>query len=73
MPAPLTMLDVIKLGASGRPIPAPCPICGRDAPLISRDIRRGEYFLQCETYDCPTHVRGETPSECWAAWNRGKE
>lgn len=63
----LTMIDVIRLGASKRPIPRDCPLCDREAPLVSRDQYRG-FVIACETFDCPQSAEGATADEAWAAW-----
>lgn len=67
----LSMIDVIRMGASKRRIPAPCPSCGTDAPLASRDIRWDKFFIRCENESCliPHFAIGDTLEEAWANWN----
>lgn len=65
----LTMIDVIRIGASRREIPKSCEHCGEDAPLISRDYKDHCYFVSCDTPDCPGYAEGNTMNETWDNWN----
>lgn len=79
----MNMIQCIRIGAEQavaaephplikRAIPPPCNCCGADAPLASRDTRRGYYTIACENEDCPLPlcVEGETLAEVWDNWNK---
>lgn len=68
MNAHLTMADVIRMGASRREMPKPCPYCGEDPPLASRVA--GRFIIACETDGCDTEKSGATLEEAWSKWNR---
>jgi hypothetical protein len=78
----MNMLQAIKYGADVavaadprplRQIPKPCPTCGIDAPLASKDIRWGYFTIACSNDLCPLPlcVEGDALEEVWAAWERG--
>lgn len=68
--APLSMLDVIRIGASKRVIPKPCPFCGTDAPLATKVGPR--FVIACLSEDCDAiaQASGSTMDQAWARWNR---
>jgi hypothetical protein len=63
----LSMIDVIRIGASRRPAPTPCPICRVDPPLSSHS-RFGYFSIACPTDGCPTCVEGDTLEGVWENW-----
>jgi hypothetical protein len=71
MNAPLSQLDVIRIGAAQASHRTnPCPFCGEDPPLAPLPIA-SRYVVGCENDDC--HARpqtaGSTLAEAWARWN----
>lgn len=73
MNAPITMAQVIQLGASRRPLPAKCPWCGSDPGLASR--LHGKFYIACESEVCfdagrVAQASGDTLEAAWAAWNK---
>lgn len=70
MNKPLSMAQVIQIGASRRQLPAKCPWCGSEPPLAS--ILKGVYIVGCESEVCPANPQccGDTLEAAWSAWNR---
>lgn len=70
MNSPITMADVINIGASRRQMPKTCPFCNQDPPLAH--LLYGTYVVACENDDChaTAQATGKTVEEAWANWNR---
>lgn len=70
MNAPLTMAQVIQIGASRRPLPKCCPFCGSEPPLAS--ILKGVYIVGCESETCAVNPQccGVTLESAWDRWNK---
>ena len=72
MTAPISMAQVIQMGASRRELPKPCPFCGSNPPLARRaGINHIIYIVGCESDDCwaTPEVHGATVEEAWSRWN----
>jgi len=73
MNAPLTMAQVINIGASRRTVPATCPFCHSDPSLAS--LIHGTYYVACESDECfeagrVAQASGKTVEQAWANWNK---
>jgi len=73
MNAPITMAQVINIGASRRTLPKTCPWCGSDPGLAS--LIHGVYYVACESDECfdagrVAQASGKTVESAWAAWNK---
>lgn len=73
-----TMAQVIKMGASLRSIPLPCPFCGEDPPLAAMKYPspphpevRARFMVCCENEECPAQpaVSGISVDDAWRKWN----
>ena len=66
----LTMADVIRIGASKREMPKPCPFCGADPPLAHKPMN-GRFIVGCENDECDVNPQcsSDSLSEAWIIWN----
>lgn len=69
MNVPISMAQVIQIGASRRAVPKCCPWCGNNPPMASQ--LHGKFVVACDTDDCAVRpqVTATTLDEVWKLWN----
>jgi hypothetical protein len=69
----LSMMEVIRRAAKAEAQPQykPCPWCGTDAPLPTREVGMLVYTIRCGNEDCYAQpsVYGATIEQAWSRWN----